>query len=48
MKDTWERATGRLFDAKRPLESVPVGCCTPPDGTLFIVEFLEVSAPDMF
>lgn len=44
---TWDKATGRLFDVNRPPERLPVGCWTPPEGTLFNVEFLDVNVPCM-
>lgn len=46
-RQTCERATGILFDAKRPLERLFPDCWTPLEGTLFIVVFLEPSVPDM-
>lgn len=44
---TWERATGRLFDANLPPVRFPLGCWTPLEGTLFNVEFLDPSVPCM-
>lgn len=44
---TCERATGILFDAKRPPARLFPDCWTPLEGTLFIAVFLEPSVPGM-
>lgn len=42
---TWERGTDRLLEANLPVEKLTLGCCTPGDGILFILEFLDESVP---
>ena len=37
-----------ILEANLPLEKIPLGCCTPGDGILFILEFLDESVPCKF